>query len=66
MSEFFVFKEFLIEKAKNHSLQVLDDNSILNFSNWYIKYISDKRNQKLSYQEQVVSFFNFSFIFIKV
>lgn len=56
-TEYFLYKEFLVYKAKEYGLELVE---ILNFSSWYNKY--DKR---LSYQEQIASFFNFSFVFIK-
>jgi len=64
ISEYFLFKETLIKKAKEYNLTPIDDG-ILNFSNWYIKYIADQKHKKLSTQEQIVSFLNFSFIFVK-
>jgi mRNA (guanine-N7-)-methyltransferase len=61
ISEYFVLKDYFTQKASEHSLKLVELN---NFSNWYKTYVNN--NVSLSYQEQIVSFFNFSFIFIKV
>jgi mRNA (guanine-N7-)-methyltransferase len=61
ISEYFVIKDYFSKKAAEHSLELVEFN---NFSNWYMKYVGN--NPRLSFQEQIVSFFNFSFIFIKV
>jgi SAM-dependent methyltransferase len=58
IAEYFLHKEYFIKKAKEHGLEPVE---ILNFSSWYSKY-----DKKLSYQEQIVSFFNFSFVFTKL
>jgi mRNA (guanine-N7-)-methyltransferase len=58
-SEYYLFKEFLVEKCKQFNLQLVE---ILNFHEWKKKY----HGRELSAQELVASYFNFSFVFIKI
>lgn len=56
--EYFLYKDHLIEKCKNHGLEVIE---IKNFSEIY-----DTCKFNLTKNEQVCSFLNFSFVFKKV
>jgi mRNA (guanine-N7-)-methyltransferase len=55
--EFFLFKQNLINLAAKNNLMLFN---IRSFYDWYKQY-----DIKLSKYEQIISFFNFSFIFIK-
>ena len=57
-SEYFLYKDFLIEKCKEYDMHLV---SILNFHEWIQKYYLNN----LSKEEMMCSFLNFSFIFIK-
>ena len=56
--EYFLFKDYLIKKAKEHSLKCL---SMRNFSSYY-----PESGLTLSEEEQLCSFLNFSFIFERI
>ena len=56
--EYFVYKERLIEKCKEYSLELV---SIKSFHEW-----NKSLNKVLSTNEQLISYLNFSFIFIKI
>ena len=56
--EYFLYKNFLIEKCKIYNLKLVNT---LNFREWYSIYNGDKLNQ----DEQMCSFLNFSFVFFK-
>lgn len=58
LSEFFVFKDKLIEKCKEYSLELV---SIKNFHEW-----KEIFNSNLSKNEEIISFLNFSFVFKRV
>lgn len=58
LPEYFVFKDKLIEKCKEYSLELV---SIKNFHEW-----KETINTNLSKNEEVISFLNFSFVFKKV
>tara|TARA_B100000768_G_scaffold49240_1_gene48016 strand:+ start:8349 stop:9137 length:789 start_codon:yes stop_codon:yes gene_type:complete len=56
--EYFLHKDHLIEKCKNHGLELIE---IKNFSEIYDNY-----KYNLTENEQICSFLNFSFVFKKV
>jgi ubiquinone/menaquinone biosynthesis C-methylase UbiE len=56
--EYFLYKDHLIEKCKNHGLELIE---IKNFSEIYDNY-----KYNLTENEQICSFLNFSFVFKKV
>tara|TARA_B100000768_G_C11274197_1_gene374967 strand:+ start:1485 stop:2225 length:741 start_codon:yes stop_codon:yes gene_type:complete len=56
--EYFLYKDHLIEKCKNHGLELIE---IKNFSEIYDTY-----KYNLTENEQICSFLNFSFVFKKV
>lgn len=56
--EYYLFKEFLIEKCKNFNMYPL---SILNFHEWNTNY----KGPQMTKEEMACSFLNFSFIFQK-
>tara|TARA_B110001450_G_scaffold4645_1_gene4789 strand:- start:4290 stop:4709 length:420 start_codon:yes stop_codon:yes gene_type:complete len=56
--EYFLYKDHLIEKCKNHHLELLNISS---FYHWYNLYHKD-----LTENEQICSFLNFSFVFKKI
>lgn len=58
LSEYFLYKNFLIDKCKQYNLQLL---SMKNFHEW----IKDYRYATISDHEAIISFLNFSFIFRK-
>lgn len=58
LSEYFVFKEELIEKCKKYSLELV---RMQNFHEWNAQI-----KTQLSLHEQIISYFNFSFVFVKV
>ena len=58
LSEYYLYKENFISKCKEYNLELLE---IKNFSEWYNVY----ENKNLSSQEKIISFLNFSFVFIK-
>ena len=58
LSEYFVFKEELIEKCKKHSLELV---RMQNFHEWNIQI-----KTHLNVYEQIISYFNFSFVFVKI
>jgi len=58
-TEYFLHKNVLIDKCKEYGLEYV---SILNFSEWMSKY----SGSALSQNEQIASFLNFSFKFVKV
>jgi mRNA (guanine-N7-)-methyltransferase len=59
ISEYYLYKEPFINKCKEYNLQLV---SILNFHEWKKIY----NGPELSAQELIASYFNFSFVFIKV
>ena len=59
LSEYYLFKQNFIDKCKEYNLDLLE---IKNFSEWYNMY----ENKNLSSQEKIVSFMNFSFVFVKI
>ena len=58
LSEYFVFKEELIEKCKKHSLELV---RMQNFHEW-----NEQIKTRLNLHEQIISYFNFSFVFLKI
>ena len=58
-TEYFLHKDVLINKCKEYGLEPV---SILNFSEWTTKY----SGPVLSDLEQIASFLNFSFRFVKI
>lgn len=58
LSEHFVFKEELIEKCNKYSLELVH---MQNFHEW-----NTQIKTQLSLHEQVISYFNFSFVFVKI
>lgn len=58
-TEYFLHKDLLINKCKEYSLEPV---SILNFREWMTQY----SGPELSHYEQVASFLNFSFRFVKI
>jgi mRNA (guanine-N7-)-methyltransferase len=58
-TEYFLHKSVLIDKCKEYGLEPV---SILNFSEWMIKYSGPEMSQN----EQIASFLNFSFRFVKI
>lgn len=59
LPEYFLFKEYFINKCKEYNLELVRMN---NFHEWYNVY----GGKKLSENEMHASFFNFSFVFKKV
>ena len=59
LSEYYLYKQKFIDKCKEYNLDLLE---IKNFSEWYNIY----ENKNLSSQEKIVSFMNFSFVFVKI
>jgi len=58
-TEYFLHKSVLIDKCKEYNLELV---SILNFSEWTMKYSGPEMSQN----EQIASFLNFSFRFVKI
>ncbi len=58
ITEYFLYKDFFIRKAEEHSLKVV---SISNFSDFFKGY-----DKTMSIQEKVVSFLNFAFVFERI
>lgn len=65
--EYYLEKDFLIKKCSEYNLKLL---KICNFEEWYNIYTTCSRpagrRANLSEEEKVISFLNFSFIFIKI
>tara|TARA_B100000963_G_scaffold361971_1_gene401452 strand:- start:821 stop:1675 length:855 start_codon:yes stop_codon:yes gene_type:complete len=59
LSEYYLYKQNFINKCEEYNLKLLE---IKNFSEWYNIY----ENKNLSSQEKIVSFMNFSFMFVKI
>uniref|UniRef100_A0A6C0LGZ3 mRNA (guanine-N(7))-methyltransferase n=1 Tax=viral metagenome TaxID=1070528 RepID=A0A6C0LGZ3_9ZZZZ len=62
-SEFYLFKEKLKNLALKNNLKLIEYKS---FYEWYQIYKKNKAYNKLTIYEMVISFLNFSFIFIKI
>lgn len=57
-SEFYLFKQTLIQIAQKNGLELIE---IKSFYDWYSKY----NGQEMTPYEMIISFLNFSFVFIK-
>lgn len=62
-SEFYLFKYLLVELCKKHNLELIEFKS---FYDWYQNYKFEPSFKPMSIYEMIISFLNFSFIFIKI